>query len=95
MALSPKHQTANSLDLNFGLGKHLCPAMKYSWNSMRLIMAELPQQIEAIQVVDVPMPVNDRLVTFPIQPRILVNYKKSATSASRVFPVRDRRLFLV
>lgn len=75
VAFSPRHQVANGLDISFGLAKHVCPAMKYSWNSMRIVLSEVIKRIESMEVISAPAPENKRLITFPIQPKIIVSYK--------------------
>ena len=59
----------------FGKGTHACPAKKYAKNSMMIILSILIKTYDFTLIKSEPM-VNTRLITFPTQPQILVNYNK-------------------
>lgn len=71
IAFSPRHEHLNGLDLTFGMGTHKCPAEKYSWNAMKIILSRILVRIVKITVVSAKHPEDNALVTFPIQKPIV------------------------
>lgn len=82
VAYSPQleHDGSSYIDdsrfnLIFGKGTHACPAKKYAKNTMMMVAGYLISNYDMTLLSAAPM-VNNRLVTFPTQPSIWVNYKR-------------------
>lgn len=71
---SPRQEHDNGVNLTFGKGKHACPAMDYAMLIMKTIMSEIIKRLKTISIVRAPPPKDDFLITFPIQPEIIVKY---------------------
>lgn len=84
VAYSPQleHNGSDYIDdtkfnLIFGKGTHACPAKKYAINSMMIILSVLIQHYDFELLYSEPT-VNNRLITFPSQPSIIVKYQRVA-----------------
>lgn len=72
IAFSPRHEHENGVDLTFGMGTHVCPAAKYSWNAMKIILSRILVKVNKVTVIDAKPPKDNALVTFPIQKPIII-----------------------
>lgn len=77
VAFSPRleHLAGYGADLTFGEAVHACPAEKYAWNSMCLILSELIKGWDFTPISEPKQPKNSRLITFPTPPPLIVNYQ--------------------
>lgn len=79
IAFSPRleHLADYGANLTFGDAVHACPAERYAWNSMCLILSELIKGWDFTPVSEIERAKNSRLITFSMQPPLVVNYQST------------------